>query len=130
MNKTFEDLRMTYQNLENYILSEIHIQDKGNEGRQMVNDIRTIIEDYYKVNNLIMFKIDELSIDAEEKILATHPLKNFILKMRDCTDLVSEFVDKTQEGKKQYTENKSFYVEKYQLIKKWQGELLQFDKKP
>lgn len=130
MNQTFEDLRMQYQNLENYILAGHYYQDKGKEGKQLVGDVQKIIEDYYDLNDLVMYSMLDLSIEAENKILENHPLKDFIFKMRDCSDMITEIVDKAHDRLSHYTEDKEYYEEKLQLIKKRQGELLQMNKKP
>lgn len=109
MNQTFEDVRMRYQILENYILNQDYLADKGVEGGSQLKVLQKVIDEYFEVSDLVMDKIVDLSNDAEKEVLKDHPLKDFIYAMQESSDLVSFFVDRAVHRSNLYEEDKAVY---------------------
>lgn len=130
MNQTFEEVRMTYQNLENYILNDEYQTDKGVLGQNQIEQLKKTIDEYYVVSDLVMNKIVALSDEAEKEILKDHPLKDFIFSMQECSDIVSYFVDRVDERPNQFEEDKAVYRELILDMKTYQNKISKIDPKP
>lgn len=105
MNQSFEDLRMLYQNLEQYVIAQEYKKDKAEEGCKMVQKIEELTDNYYNYSDLVMLKIFDLSEKAEVEIMKTHPLRSYISEMKEVSDVVSEFVDMAFEESDSYHKN-------------------------
>ncbi|MET3731583.1 hypothetical protein [Moheibacter stercoris] len=109
MNQTFEDVRMRYQILENYILNQEYLADKGIEGVSQLKALQKVIDVYFDMSDLVMDRIVDLSNEAEKEVIKDHPLKDFIYAMQESSDLVSFFVDRAVDRSNLYEEDKAVY---------------------
>lgn len=127
MNQTFEDVRMRYQILENYILNQNYFADKGIEGVGQLKALQKVVDEYFEVSDLVMNRIVDLSNEAEKEILNAHPLKDFIYAMQESSDLVSFFVERAVDRSNYYEEDKAVYKQLLADLKSHQKKIAEMD---
>lgn len=92
MDRELEKIRNAYADLEKYVLDET-IQDDGKKGEQLCKLIGTSHAGFVKARKDWRSLVEARAIEAEDYLLAEHPLKRQVLAARQIFEQMNEALE-------------------------------------
>lgn len=100
---SFEKLKTTYTQLDDYLRAQDYKDDKGAKGLALADSIRSGAQLFFEQKSILMKRVSEVADASEAIILKDSPLKDYVLAMKGDMQAVRDYINLLGENGADFT---------------------------